>query len=55
MGYKIFGAIDMINQMYNSNYSMTDIYTQNLEESEVVMLLLVYSSMCVLLPTFIIQ
>ena len=27
MGHRVFGVIDMIDQIYNSNYSTTDIYT----------------------------
>ena len=27
MGRGVFGVIDMIDQIYDSNYSMTDIYT----------------------------
>ena len=27
MGRRVFGIIDMIDQIYNSNYSTTDIYT----------------------------
>ena len=27
MGHRVFGVIDMIDQIYDSNYSSTDIYT----------------------------